>query len=81
MEWQNAKKQPPIDINEVIVSDGLGSYAVAWYTPANMTWHASADILEADNYDGDCHITIDDNDILYWASIQPPNFVNAPDEP
>ena len=69
MEWFNAQKTPPEHFHEVLVSDGLGSYAVAWYKPGAKTWHASDDLLYAENYDGRCHISIEACDIKIWSEI------------
>ena len=70
MKWVDATSTPPTHSDEVLVSDGYDSYAVAWYKVADETWHASDDMIEADNYDGGCHITIYDSDVLYWMEIK-----------
>jgi len=71
MKWINAKTHPPRNANEVLISDGE-SYAVAWYNLSDGTWRASADLLEAENHDGRCHISLDCYEVFWWTEIEEP---------
>lgn len=69
-EWKDAKPEPPKLAHEVIVSDGKGSYAVAWYHRNDKIWHASDDMLEASNHDGGATIIMDlGMPITHWKPL------------
>ena len=73
MNWIKIEDHLPDDLEDVLVSDGFDSYAVAWYKPSTKTWLVYADLLNAENSDGGCYITIDSAEIKWWAKINQPS--------
>lgn len=70
MNWNNAEINPPNHMDEVLVSDGDGSYTVAWYKKSNKKWFVAIDIIVAENHDGGCCISID-VPVKWWTEIDP----------
>ena len=70
MEWISVEDRLPQDKKSVVVTDGLTSYAIAWYGH-NRDWVAETDLLDAENYDGHCHIELDAN-ITHWMPLPDP---------
>lgn len=63
-EWKNIKTEPPTTIDDVIVTDGLDSYAIAWFRLSDKTWHPSIDLLH--NTGGFISL---DLDLTEWKDI------------
>jgi len=61
---------PPKHTDEVLVSDGSGGFAVAWFRASDKTWHAAVDMLEAENCDGFATIKLSEK-VRCWMTIQP----------
>lgn len=68
MKWIDVKTALPKNTNNVLVSNGYGSCAVAWLT-SNGVWQASFDLITAENHDGGCHISIAADEIRFWSDI------------
>lgn len=56
-EWISVDSDLPRDNRDVLITDGLGGYAVAWHN--GIRWFAHTDMLTADNHDGGATISID----------------------
>jgi hypothetical protein len=65
MKWNKIEEVGyPDTMREVIVSDGYGSYAVAFYGKRLKKWYPSTDLLDSNDY-----IKMD-QDIIKWAEIE-----------
>lgn len=66
--WRDAVKNPPTNTNEVLVTDGKGEYAIAWYGTFSNEWLVDGGRLEASNYDGGCSIRLDET-VTKWIPL------------
>ena len=66
-EWIDVNDRLPENTGEVLVTDGRGSYAVAWLG-GDLLWGAAVDMLDASNWDGGCTIELDET-VTHWAEI------------
>lgn len=76
MEWISVKDRLPITLDEMFVChkyDTIDSheYSIAYYHLGSKVWVADTEALYAENYDGNCNITLDIK-VTHWAEIEPP---------
>lgn len=69
MKWINVNERLPDNTEEVLVTDGLESYAIAYYKKADGYWEASYDLLEVTSYSGGCIIIC--GNITHWMPLPP----------
>lgn len=69
MKW-NSASTPPKHSHEVLVTDGEGSFTVAWWY--NGHWMASDDMLTTDGYDTDIYIS---EPVTEWTEINHPKIL------
>lgn len=69
-DWTDVKScLPPDTLEECLVTDGYGGYAVAYYHYGNNQWYASEDMLDASNHDGGAMISLSE-DVTHWQLIR-----------
>jgi len=66
-EWKDAINDPPKDKGNVLVTDG-NDFTIAYYNGGEWLFDEVNSMLEAENWDGRAHISLDSNP-QYWMDL------------